>query len=121
MLKKINTLILAVSTLVAFGLISAPANAMDMNGWKQAVVKKVVENQTYPRSALAREIEGKAKVRLTVAANGSITSHEVVEQTGEDILDREIPKLVERLNPLPSLPDGQTELSFVLPLNWSLN
>ena len=44
-----------------------------------------------------------------------------MESTGEDVLDKSIPKLINRLNPLPPLPDGQTELSFVLPLTWSLD
>jgi protein TonB len=105
---------------IAFGAASTAAQADDMKAWKIKVVKAVAKNQRYPRSAIAREIEGRAKVRLVVSADGTITSHEVVEQTGESILDREIPKLVEKLNPLPALPDGQTELSFVLPLNWTL-
>ena len=44
-----------------------------------------------------------------------------MEGTGQDVLDREIPKLVKRLSPLPALPEGRTQLSFVLPLDWSLN
>lgn len=95
--------------------------ADDMTSWKKAVAKKVAKSQKYPRSALAREIEGKAKVRLTVSADGSITAHEVVQETGAKVLDREIPKLVKRLNPLPSLPAGRNELSFVLPLDWRLD
>jgi len=121
MLKNINKLMVTLFALVAFGLMASPAQAFDMNGWKKAVIKKVAKSQKYPRSALAREIEGKAKIRLTVDAAGTITNHEVVQETGEAVLDNEIPKLVDRLNPLPSLPDGKTELSFVLPLNWSLN
>ena len=120
MLKHLNRFLMA---LAAFGFVfaAAPAQADDMKDWQIAVVKSVAKNQRYPRSAIAREIEGKAKVRLVVSADGSITSSEIVEATGEDILDKEIPKLVEKLNPLPALPNGQTEMSFVLPLTWSLN
>lgn len=106
---------------IAFGTASAPAHADDMKAWKIKVIKSVAKNQRYPRSAIAREIEGKAKVRLIVAGDGTITSHEIVEETGQKVLDREIPKLVEKLNPLPALPNGQSEMSFVLPLNWTLN
>ncbi len=121
MFKNLNKLFAALTVVLAFGMASAPAQALDMNGWKKAVIKKVAKKQKYPRSALAREIEGRAKVRLVVAADGAITTHEIVEETGQSVLDKEIPKLVARLNPLPSLPDGKTEMSFVLPLNWSLN
>lgn len=100
--------------------VAVPAEAADMKTWQRAVVKKIAKSQTYPRSALSREIEGTAKVRIMIAADGSITGHEIVKATGEAVLDREIPKLVERLNPLPELPTGEG-LSLVLPLTWSLD
>ena len=113
---------IAAALFIALGFTTVPAGAADdMDGWKTAVAKKVARSQKYPRAALAREIEGTARVRLVVAADGSITTHEIVEETGKAVLDREIPKLVKRLNPLPALPEDRTELSFVLPLNWSLN
>ncbi|GHF14118.1 hypothetical protein GCM10017044_05260 [Kordiimonas sediminis] len=118
MFKKISALI---ALTVAISFTGAVTAAGDMGSWQKAVIKKVQENQKYPRSAVSREIEGKAKVRISVGADGAITAHEVVEATGETVLDREIPKLMERLNPLPALPEGQTELTFVLPLNWSLD
>jgi len=121
MLKSLNKMVAAVALITAFTLTAAPAQATDMAGWKNAVAKMVAKKQRYPRSALAREIEGRAKVRLHVAADGAITAHEIVKETGESVLDNEIPKLIKRLNPLPALPEGQTELSFVLPLNWRLN
>ena len=60
MLKNFNKLIAAFALTFAFGVITAPAQA-DMASWKKAVAKKVAKKQKYPRSALAREIEGRAK------------------------------------------------------------
>lgn len=122
MLKNISkAFAVAIALTFTFGAASTSASASDMNSWKKAVAKKVAKKQKYPRAALAREIEGKAKVRLIVAADGSISSHEVVQETGQAVLDKEIDKLVKRLNPLPALPEDRTELSFVLPLSWTLN
>lgn len=118
-MKKFLPIIAAL--FAAFAFSAAPATAEDMASWKNSVVKRVASKQRYPRAALAREIQGKAKVRLNVDAAGNITDHEIVEATGERVLDNEIPKLVKRLNPLPALPEGRSELSFVLPLDWSLN
>lgn len=123
MFNKVNKFAAALLACVfAFGVVTTAVSATeDMTGWKKAVAKKVAKKQKYPRSAITKEIEGRAKVRLTVASDGSITGHEIVEPTGEKVLDREIPKLVKRLNPLPALPAGQNEFSFMLPLNWRLN
>ncbi len=121
MLKNVNKLIAVLTLAFVMGAVTAPIQADEMTDWKKSVAKKVAKKQKYPRSALAREIEGRAKVRLTVIADGTISSHEILQETGESVLDREIPKLMKRLNPLPALPNGKTELSFVLPLNWRLN
>ena len=115
----VSSLIAATLSLSFFSFFANAAS--DMDAWKSEVTKSVAKNQRYPRSALAREIEGKAKVRLTVNADGTIAKHEIIEPTGQSSLDNEIPRLVKRINPLPSLPEGRSELSFVLPLDWSLN
>ena len=97
-------------------------NAADsMNDWQKAVAERIASKQTYPRSAVAREIEGRAQVRLSVDPSGEITNYEVVKPTGEDVLDREIPKLIKHLSPLPSLPAGQDSITFIMPLTWSLD
>ncbi len=120
MSKKFNRVIAAIIALGFVGATFSPLSADAMTDWSRKVAKAVAKNQKYPRAALAREIEGRAQVRLTVSADGSITNHEIVQETGESVLDNEIPKLIEKLNPLPALPAGKTELSFVVPLNWSL-
>lgn len=119
---KMIRILTAASFLLSAVVAVVPASAVDsMDDWKRAVAKKIATKQTYPRSALTREIEGRAEVRLVVSGDGTITAHEILKPTGEKVLDREIPKLVGRLNPLPALPSGQSELSFVLPLNWALD
>jgi len=116
--NALKSALVAATALIA---VSSQATAADtMQSWKVALLRAVSQNQSYPRAALMREIEGKAKVRLIVAADGTITAHEILEATGQDLLDREIPKLVAKLNPLPALPEGQTDMKIVLPLEWAL-
>jgi len=108
----------AAALLPAFAV---PALASDnLQSWQKEIVQLVAKKQVYPRAALSREIEGRAKVRLTVDRTGAISSHEVIESTGSDVLDSEIENLVARLNPLPTPPSGISDdnLSFVLPLAW---
>ncbi|WP_262692908.1 energy transducer TonB [Kordiimonas aestuarii] len=118
---KLSAYLLAFVGLVFISATSNTAVADAMQDWQREVVQKVAAKQGYPRMAVARQLEGSAKVRLTVAADGTISTFEIVEATGEDVLDKAIPKLMDRLNPLPPLPSGQNELSFVLPLTWSLD
>ncbi|WP_417456634.1 TonB family protein [Kordiimonas sp.] len=101
---------------------AAPAFADEIKDWQREIVKKIIKTHIYPRSAIAREIEGSAKVQVTIDRTGKIMSYDITEPSGEDQLDKVIPKMMEKLDPLPeppaSLPDGN--LSFVIPIAWRL-
>lgn len=124
MMKKICVYVATLMT-ISFGMVvlSASAQADDLRKWQTKVVKLVAKKQVYPRSAMRRELEGRAKVRVSIDRTGAIVEHEVIEPTGISAFDKEIPKLIKRINPLPtppaSLTDGQ--LSFVLPLSWIIS
>jgi len=121
-LKTIFKSAITASVLLGAIAVTTPANANEIKSWQGKVVKLVAKKQTYPRAAMRNELEGKAKVKLSIDRSGSINDFEIIEPTGHDALDSSVPKLVERLNPLPappaSLPDSN--LSFVLPLTWQI-
>lgn len=98
------------------------AQAADIASWQRSIVKVVAQKQVYPRSALRREIEGNARVQITIARDGTIANFEILENTGHDVLDREVPKLMERISPLPAPPNelSDDQLTFILPLAWAL-
>ena len=110
--------VVAVTTVIA----SQGAMAGDLRSWQRSIAKAVASKQVYPRSALRREIEGSAKVRVTVDRSGKIASFEMIQATGHDELDREVPKLMNRIDPLPAPPADVSEdqLTFVLLLSWVL-
>ncbi len=115
------TALLAVVMLATSG-IHAPARASTKQDWLKAVARTVAKKQTYPRSALMREIEGAAKIRITVDHSGRITAFEIVQKTGEAILDKELERLVKRLDPLPAPPAGVVakDLTLTIPVVWTL-
>lgn len=99
---------------------AALAGAAD--DWQLAVAKRIAKYQTYPRSALARNIQGRAKVAVVIDRSGALQSYEILTETGERVLDREIPKLMKRIDPLPAPPDdvdGDT-IALELPIVWRL-
>ena len=113
-------------TIVAFviGCMAAtPAHAADKSAWLKAVARTIAKKQIYPRSALAREIEGTAKVRITVGRDGHITTYDVIQPTGAAVLDRALERLMTRIDPLPAPPAGlaEKELTLVVPIVWSLH
>ena len=61
-------------------------------------------------------------MKVTIDRTGKITAYDVIEPTGEDQLDKVIPKMMEKLDPLPSPPDSLPDgnLQFVIPIAWRL-
>ena len=110
---------------IALFSVSAPSSAApeDVKKWYTKIAKKIAKKHVYPRSAISREIEGKAKVKLTVSRDGEIVSFEIKQSSGASILDKAIPKMMKRLNPLPKPPAGvpDSKLTLVIPITWRLN
>ncbi len=105
-----------------FGFSGVPARASDLSSWQHQVVKRIAQKQVYPRAALSQELEGKAKVKVSIDRSGAITHYEMIQSTGHELLDAEVVKLMARINPLPTPPANLPEdaLTFVLPLSWVL-
>jgi len=120
-MKKFGIFATAIMML-SFGSMSFSANsqANEIHDWQVKIGKRVAKKQVYPRSAMRRELEGRAKVKVAIDRNGTIISHEIITPTGKSVFDKEIPKLMERLNPLPAPPSSMTDsqLSFIIPLAW---
>lgn len=112
-------MMLAVSAIfVSAGATESKAD--DIRNWQTKIVKLVAKKQVYPRAAMRKEIEGRAKVKITIDRSGEIVAHELKQSTGHDVLDKEVPKLIKRISPLPTPPEqlADAQLTFVLPLSW---
>jgi protein TonB len=120
-MKKTFTIVALAMAVSLVGMGNA-ANADDVKKWRVKVVKKIAKKHIYPLSAISREIEGRARVRVTLDRTGEITNFEIVEPSGQSILDKAIPKMMSKLNPLPAPPDAlpDEKLSFVIPITWRL-
>ncbi|MCJ9428184.1 energy transducer TonB [Kordiimonas marina] len=112
----------AMVVLVTGFTMSMPARADAMSDWRHKLVQKIGHAHIYPRAAIAREIEGVAKVKVTIDRDGKITNYEVVEATGQSVLDNVIPKIMKKLDPLPKPPASLSDanLTFVIPFAWRL-
>lgn len=103
-------------------MVSSPSYAVDKSSWIKKIGKRIGAKTIYPKSAIRKGIEGRAKVKITIDRQGTIVAFDVIEQTGEAILDKVIEKSISRISPLPAPPAELTdaELVFNLPLVWRL-
>ena len=114
---------LIIALLAGLSVSSSPLWAVDdMKNWQTSLIRKLQESHIYPRSAIRKEIEGRALVNITINRAGEILEYTVVESAGNDVLDKTIPKMVEKLNPLPEPPSSISDanLTFTVPVTWRL-
>lgn len=115
----VSVLVASIMTVVGF---SSSAIAADIDIWQSEVGQAIAKKQVYPRAALRKEIEGKVRVEINIDRDGNIVAHSLKSSSGHEVLDREIPKLIKRVSPLPKPPADakQNELTMVIPLAWTL-
>ena len=113
-LMSILTILFAMNSL---SITSVQAD--EMSEWKSKVAKLVAKKQGYPRSAQIRKLQGSAQVKVIIDGSGTISNYELIKSTEHAILDKEVDKLMGKLNPLPA-PPGPEGITLVLPLTWRL-
>ena len=120
-LSKLMVSVIVAGTMALAGFVTT-ASAQDISSWQKSVTQKIAKKQTYPRAALRKELEGKVQVEINIDRDGNIVAHSVTQSSGHDVLDREVPKLMKRVNPLPAPPADVTDsqLTLVVPLAWAL-
>ncbi len=120
--RQIHRLLITLSAgiLSSILMLSAPAYSDDIGDWRKQVSKTFAKNHIYPRSAIAREIEGRARVQIIISRAGEVLDYEIIESSGEAVLDKTIPRLMKRVTPLPTPPSSleNSDLTFVIPITW---
>lgn len=97
---------------------ASPGHAADA-AFDAKVVKLVTAFYSYPRSAELRHEQGRAKVRIVIAASGKPVSIELVESTGSQILDREALRIPAKVGTYPAPPGGAT-YTIIVPIRWQI-
>ena len=102
---------------------SAPTIADDdaLQTWGMKVYDRFAAGQRYPRQAVEEKLEGTVKVQVTVAKSGSIVGFAINRSSGYEILDAEVLNILERINPLPPLPEGRDIYVFKVPLRFQMD
>ena len=85
-------------------------------------LKRLQKNKYIHVQRYVKELEGRIQVEINVDRDGNIVAHSVTQSSGHDVLDREIPKLMKRVSPLPAPPAdaADSQLTMVVPLAWAL-
>lgn len=86
------------------------------------VFRTLQEGKTYPPLARRRQIEGKVKLKLVIAADGRVKNVCVLDSSGHDILDDAAEEMVNRSGLFGPLPEelGIESMRIVVPVSYAL-
>jgi len=110
------------AALIFFLLLGTPAAAAPAQSdqaWHTQVSRLIAHSQNYPRSAQIRGEEGTTRLKISLSADGTITTVELAASSGSPILDRQAQATLREIGKLPSPPGGPRTLS--VPIVWRLN
>ncbi len=110
----IGTMICGVAALLA----AVPALAVATPDWTARCRLLIAAKQDYPRAAQMRGEEGTARVKVDVAADGTITAVALLQPTGSMVLDREALAAPRKVGTFPAPPGGAA--TIVVPITWKM-
>jgi protein TonB len=81
---------------------NAQTNALE--DWKQKIVIQLASKKEYPTGATGGGAAKTAKIKFTFDRQGKLISRELVESTGNELLDAAALRMIERAAPFPEPP-----------------
>ncbi|WP_308911250.1 energy transducer TonB [Pseudokordiimonas caeni] len=94
--------------------------AQSLQEWRRAAARAFAKVQEYPVALYNQGIEGTARIQVAVDALGNIVSQELIQSSGNAVLDEESMSMLRRVGLLPELPEGTDSLRFTLPVTYRI-
>lgn len=87
--------------------------------WQSRLFAHLERNKRYPAAARARGIQGTLKFRFTIDPAGNVLNVQILQSSGQPMLDEALLDLMNRASPVPAPPPG-TPLSIVTSIRYAL-
>ncbi|MBU0569016.1 energy transducer TonB [bacterium] len=85
--------------------------------YQKKVRGKIEQMKLYPLMARRNGIEGQVIVQFTILSNGSVTTIENINSSGNKILDKAAMNAVKRASPFPHIPEDIAEKGLQMRIN----
>ncbi len=69
------------------------------------LMRSILQNTSYPRRALQRNLEGEIRVAVVINRAGNIQSMNMLEESSHSVLNREAERAIREAAPFPDVPD----------------
>jgi protein TonB len=98
-----------------------PSDAKAMQAWMGQLSALLERNKRYPKAALAQREQGTAQVFFSLDRQGHVIESRIVRSSGSAALDAEALAMLQRAQPLPAWPAGQSpgdHLDLTVPVRF---
>ena len=98
-----------------------PVNLPEMTAYARMVQEKISKSVYYPQAAIGDALAGTVKLRLRILKDGSLDSEEVMESSGNNILDQYAMQAAKTAAPFDAFTSGmdQSGMIFTIPIVYS--
>lgn len=99
-----------------------PSNALP--SWQSDLLRHLSKYKKYPEDARRRGMQGVARLRFVVDAQGNVLSYSIASSSGSPSLDRATTEMVRRAQPLPKPPPetlNNGTIEILAPFVYSLD
>lgn len=90
------------------------AEADSLQAYRTELIEVAKKYKRYPRAAMDNNWEGRAVVRMTIGANGMISSISVTSSAGYEILDKQAQDMVQKAKGRVAIPAGLRGRGFTI-------
>lgn len=84
----------------------------------------LAKHKRYPKLAQRRKQEGVVKVKFWIDAQGRLLSHQLLNHSSYDSLNKEVERMLKRASPMPPIPPGLRkegeQYTYTIPVRFEL-
>lgn len=85
----------------------------------------LARHKRYPKLARRRKQEGVVKVKFWIDSKGKLLSHQLLDRSAYDSLNREVERMLKRASPMPPIPKAlrtnpDQQYSYTIPVRFEL-
>lgn len=85
----------------------------------------LAKHKRYPKLAKRRKQEGVVKVEFWIDEQGRLLSHQILEHSSYESLNKEVERMLKRASPMPPVPadlrTGENKYIYTIPVHFKLN
>lgn len=88
--------------------------------YKKYALTRIAAKKAYPYKARTQGIEGKVKVQIVIATDGSVKEAEIIEKSDSELLNAACLEAIKKAAPFKKMKEGMSEMTIIFVMDFAL-